>query len=243
MTIVGLIPARSGSERVKDKNVKCLGGHPLLAFSIASALESGLFDAGVFVSTDSKEYAKVAREYGAKVIMRPWELASSVSPDIGWVQHALDTWKDRNRPFEFAILRPTSPFRSAGTIKRAFGAWNSQKGEYDSLRAVQPVSEHPGKQWVMRNGYLTPLLLQPNDPPWHSSQMASLPKVYVQNASLEIAFTRTVFEMGSIAGDAILPFLTEDAEGFDINTEYDFDTAERMVERGDAALPEVTKRG
>ena len=148
----------------------------------------------------------------------------------------------KHKPDEFAILRPTSPFRSAETIRRAFRVWNTDEtGAYTSLRAVQPVGEHPGKMWKMSHGYLEPMMLQPDDPPWHSSQMASLPKVYVQNASLEIAWTSTAM-MGSIAGDAIMPFLTFYPEGFDINTEYDFLVAELMVERGDAALPEVTKR-
>ena len=240
MTIVGLIPARSGSERVPNKNVKCLNGVPLLAFSIASALESGLFDAGIFVSTDSKEYAKVARQYGAQVIMRPWELASAVSPDIGWVRHALDTWKDRNRPDEFAILRPTSPFRSADTIHRAFKEWNTKKEMFDSLRAVRPISDHPGKSWrIAASGYLEPVLLQPEQP-FHSSQYKSLPQVFSQTASLEIAHTKTAMN-GSIAGERIMPFLHEWPGSQDINTELDFLVAELMVERGDAALPEVTK--
>lgn len=241
MTIVGLIPARSGSERIVHKNIKCLNGHPLLAYAIASALESGIFDAGVFVSTDSKEYAKVAREYGAKVIMRPWDLASSVSPDIGWVNQALGTWKDRNRPEEFAILRCTSPFRSADTIRKAFKVWNMQKDSFDSLRAVAPVSSHAGKQWrITAAGYLEPVLLQPDDPPWHSSQLASLPRIYEQTASLEIAHTKTALK-GSIAGDRIMPFLHEWPGSQDINTELDFLVCELMVERGDAVLPEVTK--
>jgi len=244
VTIVGLIPARCGSERVPGKNIKPLNGVPLLAYSIASALESGQFDRGVYVSTDSDEYAAIAREYGAQVIKRPGAHATSVSPDIAWVQHALEQFNrtELGRPDEFAILRPTSPFRSAETIRRAFRRWNTQKAQYDSLRAVQPVSEHPGKMWKLSHGYLEPMLLQPDDPPWHSSQMASLPKVYVQNASLEIAHVGTALQKGSIAGDAIMPFLTQGAEGFDINSVYDFDTAERMVERGDATLPPVHSR-
>tara|TARA_R110000751_G_scaffold5901_1_gene26086 strand:- start:790 stop:1521 length:732 start_codon:yes stop_codon:yes gene_type:complete len=241
MSIVGLIPARQGSERVKNKNVRPLNGVPLLAYSIASALESDIFDAGVFVSTDSEEYAVIARQYGAKVIMRPLDLASSVSPDIGWIQHSLNTWMDRNRPDEFAILRPTSPFRPADTIRRAYKAWTSQKLMFDSLRAVKPVSSHPAKMWRQSaSGYLEPLLLQPSDPPWHSSQLASLPVVYEQTASLEIAHTKTAMN-GSIAGERIMPFLHPWPESQDINTELDFIVAELLAERGEATLPKVTK--
>ncbi len=239
MSIVGLIPARSGSERVRDKNVRALNGHPLLAYSIASALKSGIFEQ-VYVSTDSKEYAKIARDYGAEIIMRPWNMASSTSPDVQWVQHALETLK-RNKPDEFAILRPTSPFRSAETIRKAHGAWNLQKHLFDSLRAVAPVSSHPAKMWRMSaSGYLEPILVQPDDPPWHSSQLASLPPVFEQTASLEIAHTRTA-ENGSIAGEKIMPFLHEWPGSQDINTELDFLVCELMVSRGEATLPEVKR--
>ena len=241
MSIVGLIPARQGSERVKNKNVRPLNGVPLLAYSIASALESDIFDAGVFVSTDSEEYAVIARQYGAKVIMRKGDEATSVSPDIAWLTSALHTWVDRSRPDEFAVLRPTSPFRTAETICNAYRAWTSQKEMFTSLRAVQLVSEHPGKQWVLQHGYLTPLLLQPEGVPFHSSQYASLPKVYTQNASLELAHTKTALS-GSLAGDAIMPFLTQGYEGFDINKPIDFKMAELLVSEGLAVLPEVTKR-
>ncbi|MDX1707152.1 MAG: acylneuraminate cytidylyltransferase family protein, partial [Desulfobacterales bacterium] len=74
-SIVGLIPARAGSKRVPDKNIRRLGGHPVIAYTIAAALESGIFT-DVIVSTDSEEYAKVARHYGAEVpFLRPPELA------------------------------------------------------------------------------------------------------------------------------------------------------------------------
>jgi|TARA_R110000824_G_scaffold301605_3_gene489596 CMP-N,N'-diacetyllegionaminic acid synthase len=241
MSIVGLIPARQGSERVKNKNVRPLNGVPLLAYSIASALESDIFDAGVFVSTDSEEYAVIARQYGAKVIMRKGDEATSVSPDIAWITSALHTWVDRSRPDEFAILRPTSPFRSADTIRRAYKAWTSQKLMFDSLRAVKPVSSHPAKMWRQSaSGYLEPLLLQPSDPPWHSSQLASLPVVYEQTASLEIAHTKTAMN-GSIAGERIMPFLHPWPGSQDINTELDFIVAELLAERGEATLPKVTK--
>ncbi|HEY3183251.1 MAG TPA: acylneuraminate cytidylyltransferase family protein, partial [Gaiellaceae bacterium] len=109
---VALVPARAGSQRVPGKNVLPLAGHPLIAYTIAAARESGVF-AAVVVSTDSDEIAEIARRYGADVPgLRPAELATSTSPDIEWVLHVMS-----NRSEDlFAILRPTSPFRSAATI-------------------------------------------------------------------------------------------------------------------------------
>lgn len=89
--IVGLIPARAGSKRVPNKNVLRLHGHPLLAYTISAALDSGVFEK-VIVSTDSDEYAQIALHYGAEVpFLRPNSLAQDSSADIGWVAHALES--------------------------------------------------------------------------------------------------------------------------------------------------------
>jgi CMP-N,N'-diacetyllegionaminic acid synthase len=87
---------------------------------------------------------------------------------------------------------------------------------------------------------MTPLLTDgPVDPPWHSTPYQALPTVYVQNASLEIAWTRTVTEMGSIAGRQIRPFLTEGYEGFDVNEPRDWWYAEHLIATGEAMLPAI----
>ena len=87
-----------------------------------------------------------------------------------------------------------------------------------------------------------PLLpLSPSEQPWHSSQYQSLPEVYVQNASLEIAWTRMVLEERTIAGNVLMPFFTEGYEGFDVNNPYDWNLAEHLVSNGDAQLPVVSK--
>jgi len=85
------------------------------------------------------------------------------------------------------------------------------------------------------------LPISPPEQPWHSSQFQSLPEVYVQNASLEIAWTRVVFEKRTIAGDVLMPFFTEDHEGFDVNSPYDWHLAEHLVSEGDARLPAITQ--
>jgi CMP-N,N'-diacetyllegionaminic acid synthase len=111
---VALVPARAGSQRVPGKNIRELAGHPLLAYSIAAARESAVFDA-VLVSTDSEEIAEIARRYGAEVPgLRPAGLATATSPDVEWVTHVMAGHTEAI----FGILRPTSPFRGAATIRR-----------------------------------------------------------------------------------------------------------------------------
>ena len=241
-TIVGLIPARSGSKRVPDKNIRPLAGHPVMAYTIAAALQSEIFSS-VIVSTDSRRYADIARYYGAEVpFLRPPELGGDVSPDIEWLEYTLKRLQEEGRKYDcFSILRPTSPFRQPETIQRAWQAFLAEEG-VDSLRAVEKCQQHPGKMWVVRGNRMMPLLpLSPSQQPWHSSQYQSLPKVYVQNASLEIAWVRVVFNERTIAGNVVMPFFTRDFEGFDVNTPYDWNLAEQLVKNKEAHLPPVSK--
>ena len=240
--IVALIPARSGSKRVPDKNIRPLAGHPLIAYSIAAALQSKIFKA-VIVSTDSQRYADIARHYGAEVpFLRPAKIAGDTSPDIEWVEHTLTQLRNNGQDYEaFSILRPTSPFRLPETIRRAWKDFLAAEG-VDSLRAVEKCQQHPGKMWIVRGSRMMPLLpMGPAQQPWHSSQYPSLPEVYVQNASLEIARTGVIFEDKTIAGNVLMPFFTRDSEGFDVNSEYDWQLAEHMVEKGEAKLPNISQ--
>ena len=237
---VALIPSRQGSKRVPGKNVRVLGSHPMLAYTIAAALESGVFES-VIVSTDSDDIAALAQHYGAEVpFLRPGEFAGDTSPDIEWVEHAIVGLGALGRTWDcFSLLRPTSPFRTADTIRRAWDLFTSQAG-VDSLRAVEKCAQHPGKMWVVRGQRMVPLLpFGPEDQPWHSTPYQALPTVYVQNASLEIAWTRVVLDQRAIAGEVLVPFLTEGSEGFDINDAYDWMVAERLLAEGTARLPPV----
>jgi N-acylneuraminate cytidylyltransferase len=235
-----LIPARSGSKRVSGKNVRLMGGHPMLAYTIAAARESGVFES-VVVSTDTEDIADIARSYGAEVpFLRPAEFAGDTSPDIDWVEHTIDELGKRGRTWDcFSLLRPTSPFRTSDTIRRAWALFASQEG-VDSLRAVEKCAQHPGKMWIVRGERMFPLLpFGPQAQPWHSTPYQALPPVYVQNASLEIAWTRVIRERRSIAGDVLVPFLTEGYEGFDINDAYDWMVAERLLADGLVQLPQL----
>jgi CMP-N-acetylneuraminic acid synthetase len=241
--VIALIPARSGSKRVTDKNIRPLAGHPVIAYTVVAALQSEIFS-DVVVSTDSELYADIARHYGAEVpFMRPSEFAGDLSPDIEWIEYTLKRLKEEGRAYDcFSILRPTSPFRLPETIRRAWREFLSEEG-VDSLRAVEKCKQHPGKMWVVRGRRMTPLLpLSPPEQPWHSSQYQSLPEVYVQNASLEIAWARVVFEGRSIAGNVIMPFFTQLLEGFDVNQPLDWRIAEEFVRNGQATLPFVPQQ-
>jgi len=231
MKNIALIPARSGSKRVKNKNIKKLDNIPLINYTIQSAISSSLFDR-IIVVTDSIEYEKIAIDAGAESLgLRPKDISGSNSPDIEWVKWIFKKLDDQNYDFDtFSILRPTSPFRTKNTYNRAFELFF--KNKVHSLRAVEKVSQHPGKMWVIEGDKMSPLLPHEiNGIPWHSNQKASLPEFYVQNASFEIAWKSTVLKYNSISGTIISPFITEDFEGFDINTNADFELAKKIVKK------------
>ena len=117
------------------KNVRALGGHPVIAYTIAPALESGVFES-VIVSTDSEEIAAIARHYGAEVpFLRPPQFAGDTSPDIEWLEYTLRELKRAGRQWDcFSLLRPTSPFRTAATIRRAWARFVAQDGRRFAAR-------------------------------------------------------------------------------------------------------------
>lgn len=241
---LGLIPARSGSKRIPNKNIKLLNGHPLLAYTIRAAINSGVLSR-VIVSTDNRKIADIALKYGAEVpFLRPAEYATSESPDIEWIKHLLTELRKKGEAAEyFSILRPTSPFRQPETIQRAWKQFLNDS-KVDSLRAVEKCGQHPAKMWYVKDNRMTPILKNPNksQTPWHSTPYQALPVIYVQNASLEISKYKIPLEEGSIAGNKIMPFFTEGYEGFDINNEKDWILAEYLVKVNPKILPIVRKQ-
>jgi N-acylneuraminate cytidylyltransferase len=244
MTAIALIPARAGSVRLPGKNVRRLHGHPLIAYTIRSAADSGVFDR-VLVSTDSEETAAIARYYGAEVpFLRPAELATAASPDIEWMRHAIDRLGAQGEhPSVVSLLRPTSPLRQPASIAEAMRRFTATE-EFDSLRAVSKCAQHPMKMWTLdQDGQtLHPLLGLGDQPvPGHSRPYETLPPVYVQDASLEIAWTRTITDLGSIAGDRVMAWLTPYPEGVDVNSAADWAHLEDILRTSPDALPLVDR--
>jgi CMP-N,N'-diacetyllegionaminic acid synthase len=238
---VAFVPARSGSERVPGKNVRQLRGHPLLAYAIETALQSGAF-AQVVVSTDSEEIAEIARWYGGHVpFLRPGEYATATSPDIEWLSFTLDRLGESYDLF--AIVRATNPFRGPDTVNRGLEQLLATP-EADSLRAVERVKQHPGKMWLLSEDErtMTPLLDQSHlEVAWHAGQYQALPPVYSQNSALEIAWTRVVTETGTREGRVVTPFFTEGYEGFNVDDEQDWERAERLLAARAVVLPAIDR--
>ena len=241
LKLIALIPARSGSERIKDKNIINFFGHPLIAYAINAAIKSKIFDK-VLVSTDSFKYKKIAKKYGAEIpFLRPKKISKSFSSDYEWINYTLSKLEKNNEKFShFFILRPTNPLRSYNTICKA---WNTfKKNRADSLRAVEDVKQHPGKMWLKKGKFIEPLLnFTIKKQPSFNNQMKVLPKILVQNASLEISKVEVLKKYKTITGEKILPFFLPSVESFDINYPEDLVYLKNKVIKKKIKLPLIKK--
>jgi len=217
--IVALIPARSGSKRFKNKNIYPYKGHPLIAYTIVSAIKSKIFSK-IIVSTDSKYYKRIAEHYGATVpFLRPKKISGSKSSDYDWVNFTLNKLDEK---FDiFTILRPTNPFRNHLSIKRSFKKFFLYNMNY-SLRGVSVTKNHPGKMWKKKGSFIYPILKgNYKNQPYYNSQFAVLPKIYQQNASIEISKTYVIKKFKTITSNKIIPYFSKDYEAFDLNYQDD----------------------
>jgi CMP-N,N'-diacetyllegionaminic acid synthase len=232
--MIAFIPARYGSKRLPGKNIMMLKGHPLIAYTIAAARDTGIFD-GIYCSSDSPTILEIAESYGALPILRPEEYATDRSPDSEWIHHALGTvpWTD-----SFAILRPTSPFRTASTIARAFNQFSTTHPRRN-MKALEPVTQHPHKMWVVKDkNSALPFTGIYN----HLLPTQSLPTVYVQNACIEMRWNdnRDILdEYTNVRFANIIPFFTVGYEGVDINDSRDWAYVEWLIRNCLAELPTI----
>ena len=229
MKIIGLIPARRGSKRIVGKNMALLAGKPLLQYAIEGAHLSNVFDK-IIISTDDFEWGKWSSFFGVTILMRPPELCTDTAHDYQWVKHALDNFPGFD---VFVILRPTSPFRTAETIRRAMIEFDPvQYEECDSTRAVEKTKAHPLKSWIIGEAFMTPFLTMNNvEVPWFDKPTQSLGDVYCQNGCIHVAWTETLKKFGNVSGERIRPFFTEGNEGIDINDAQDLLFAEWLMGR------------
>lgn len=225
--VLAIIPARSGSKSVKDKNIRLMDGIPMLAYSIKHGLDASKVTR-VIVSTDSEKYAEIARKYGAEVpFMRPKEIASDTSLDIEVFEHALKyLWeKEKYMPEIVVQLRPTYPIRQIEDIDKMIGIIEENEN-IDSVRCIAPAKEIPHKMWKKgENGLINPIMS--DIPEAYNMPRQQLPQIYYQNACIDVIRTRVILEQHSMSGNNIAGY--EMKHNFDIDTEEEFRTAEAYI--------------
>ena len=225
--VLAVIPARSGSKSVKDKNIRLMDGKPMIAYSIEHALRAECIDR-VIVSTDSEEYAAIAREYGAETpFLRPAEYATDTALDYDVFLHAL-TYLEREEgyvPDLVVQLRPTYPIRKISDIE-AMVTYMREHEEVDSMRCIAPAKEVAYKMWHRdEQGMLSPIMRE--IPECYNMPRQQLPKVYYQNACIDVVRTEVITKKHSMSGEKIAGY--EMGDNFDIDTEEEFQKAEEYI--------------
>ncbi len=231
LEVLGVVQARGGSKGIPGKNIRNLGGYPLIAYSIASALASESVTR-LIISTDDEEIAEVARIYGAEVpFMRPDALATDDAPDFPLFDHAL-TWLKSNENYVPQIivqLRPTSPLRPKGSIDTAVKLL-SEDNQADCVRTVIPSQQNPYKMWRAAEKYLNPLLGDEFPEPYNMPRQ-KLPKTYWQTGHLDVIRYETITEKNSLTGERVLPLIIEPKYCTDIDNLDDWEHAEWKLSR------------
>ncbi len=227
MKNIAIIPARSGSKGLKNKNIKLLLGRPLIAYSIDAAIDSGVFDT-VMVSTDSEEYAKIAREYGADVpFLRSPELAGDKSDSWDVVREVLRRYSEKGNIYDYAVLlQPTSPLRKPEDIQNAFSM--IQDGTANSVVSVTEL-DHP-MQWCFRlgdSGYINDLAKSP----YIHCRRQDLEPYYRLNGAIYIVnATKIEDENYSFYADLCRSYVMPRERSVDIDTEFDFKYASLLLD-------------
>lgn len=225
--VLAIIPARSGSKSVKNKNIREINGKPMIAYSIEHAKASKLIDR-VIVSTDSEVYAKIAREYGAETpFIRPAEYALDTSLDLEVFEHALSFLEEKEGyiPDLVVQLRPTYPIRKVQDIDNMITRMLGDK-TIDSMRCIAPAKEIAYKMWhKLKDGSLSPIMKEIKE--CYNMPRQQLPDVFYQNACIDVIRTDVITKNHSMSGDKIVGYEME--ENFDIDTEEEFRKAEEYL--------------
>ena len=224
---IAIIPARGGSKRLPGKNIKLLGGKPLIAWTIEAAIRSNVFD-HVFVSTDSEEIASVSRDYGAKVpFLRPAELSSDTATTNDVVTHLI-SWFEKEYSQEasnIAILQPTSPFRNAEHIIEAFEEMKTKHA-----KAIVSVCEleHPIQfcNQLGLDGSMDGFIKKENN-----KRTQDLEPYYRLNGAIYIFDRKYVGRISELYSMGTFAYVMSSKVSIDIDTENDFKLAEFLIKK------------
>jgi CMP-N-acetylneuraminic acid synthetase len=224
--ILGIIPARGGSKGIPGKNLRLLGGRPLVVRAADAARESGVVDR-LILSTDSVEIADVGRAHGIDVpFMRPTELATDSAAMLPVMQHATRFMIARGDAIRAVmLLQPTAPLRSAQHLRRARGLM--EDGDPTSVVSVVPVPEHFRPHVMMRVEGDRLSFLLPDASRFTSRQ--ACPPAFLRDGTVYLTRVETLLDENSIYGPRCRPLILDPAESCNLDTPEDWTRAESML--------------
>jgi N-acylneuraminate cytidylyltransferase len=220
--VYAIIPARSGSKGVLNKNIMNLGGYPLIAYSIVAAIKCKSIDR-VIVSTDSEEYAVIARQYGAEVpFIRPKSISGDSSTDIEFFRHLVD-WLQENENFVpeyFVHLRPTTPFRDFKILDKAVEEFIFSN--YSALRSCHKMSESSYKTFEIENGKFKRLCDGGFNIEGANLGRQTFPVTYDANGYIDVIRSEMISKHNLIHGNKVKAFITNISHEIDEINDVDF---------------------
>ncbi len=226
MKILALVPARGGSKRLPGKNLKLLGGLPLVSWSI-NVVKGFTEICDVLVSTDDPMIASVSTNAGALVPwLRPKELATDEATSVDVAIHALDWYESAKGSVDgLLLLQPTSPFRSATTVEKGIALF--KKYDLKPIIGVTHSRTHPMRTLKLHDGYLVPIM-ESND---LGNRFQELPEAFTVTGSFYLISPVDLRRNKSFLGEQTVPLtLTSSKEILDIDTELDFTLAGVLLE-------------
>lgn len=225
MKSIAIIPARSGSKGLKDKNIKLLNGKPMLAYTIETALASGKYDC-VHVSTDSEIYAEIAREYGADVaFLRSAELSTDIAGSWDVVKWTLKEYERLGKNFEIvALLQPTSPLRSIEDIRESFSIM--EKKDAQAVVGVCEMEHSPlWSNTLPENGCMNGFIRKEAN-----AARQKLSSYYRINGAMYMVKTSLLMqEPMELYGSHTYAYIMPKERSIDIDDELDFIIAEKVM--------------
>jgi N-acylneuraminate cytidylyltransferase len=245
--ILALVPARGGSKGLPRKNILPIGGHPLIAWSIAAGLQAETVDR-VVCSTDDPEIAEVAARCGAEVpFLRPAELAMDDTLDLPVFQHAMD-WLEREQGWRADVvvqLRPTSPLRFPGQVDEAVRLLLANP-QASGVRTVIPAPANPFKMWLLpestHDEWMRPLLEVTGMTEPFNMPRQKLPQAYWQTGTIDVV-RADVIRAGQMSGQRLLPFLVDPRQSIDIDGPSDLQAAAERVDQLGCLRPDPDATG
>lgn len=216
--VIAIIPARSGSKAVKNKNIKNLCGKPLIAWSIESCFKSKLISK-VYVSTDSKRYAQIAKQFGpVEVLLRPKNLSSDYSTDYEMINHAI---KNIDYDYKYiAHIRPTTPIRKNKDINLAIKKFVNSN--FTSLRSVHEMSESSYKTLEIINGKLKSLKNLKLNMDDLNAPRQNFNKTYSPNGVIDLYKKDYIVKNKSLFGDNVKPYKTHYSHEIDNKEDFKY---------------------
>lgn len=211
-----IIPARSGSKGIKNKNIKKLNGIPLIGWTIKDCLKIKNFDK-IIVSTDSIKYAKIAKSFGAEVpFLRSKKNSKDRSEDIDFLKEILVFYKKKNLFYDYLVhMRPTTPLRKVGTMKKIINFFEKNSKNYDSLRSVQKMQESSYKSFIIKNkNNLAPIFKSNKKLDYFNKPRQFFPDTFLPNGYMDIYKSKNLIKK-SLYGKSTAAYVTEDVVEID----------------------------